>query len=74
MSSTKYKGYSYLTHFLKSRGSIMRNNFLKCRTKKKAHNLHIEIICMQCSLLIKQNIFSIGMFRSSIEAQFIVKV
>ena len=34
MSSTKYEGLSYPTHFLKSRGSIIKNSFLKCRTKK----------------------------------------
>ena len=34
MPSTKYEGLGYSTHFLKSRGSIIRNNFLKCRTKK----------------------------------------
>ena len=34
MSSTKYDGLSYPTHLLKSMGSIIRNNFLKCRTKK----------------------------------------
>ena len=34
VSSTKYEGLSYPTHFLKSKGSILRNKFLKCRTKK----------------------------------------
>ena len=29
MPSTKYEGLSYHTHFLKSRGSIIRNTFLK---------------------------------------------
>ena len=32
MSSTKCEGLSYLTHFLKSRGSVIRNNFLEYRT------------------------------------------
>ena len=34
MPSTKWKGLSYPTHFLKSRGSIIRNNFLEYRTKQ----------------------------------------
>ena len=33
MPSTKCKGLSYPTHFLKSRGSVIRNNFLEYRTK-----------------------------------------
>ena len=34
MPSTNYEGLSYPIHFLKRRGSIIRNNFLKCRTKQ----------------------------------------
>ena len=34
MPSTKCGGLSYPTHFLKSRGSVIRNNFLKNRTKQ----------------------------------------
>ena len=37
MSSTKCVGLSYATHFLKSRGSIVRNNFLEYRTNKATH-------------------------------------
>ena len=37
MPSTKYAGLSYPTHFLKSRGSVIRNNFLEYRTKKATH-------------------------------------
>ena len=37
MPSTKYAGLSYPTHFLKSRGSIIRNNFLEYRTTKATH-------------------------------------
>ena len=32
MPSTKCKGLSYPTHFLKSRGSVIWNNFLEYRT------------------------------------------
>ena len=34
MLSTKCEGLSYPTHFLKSKGSVIRNNFLKNRTKQ----------------------------------------
>ena len=34
MQSTKYEGLSYPTHFLKSRGSVIMNNFLEYRTKQ----------------------------------------
>ena len=34
MPSTKYEGLSNPTHFLKSRGSVIRNNFLEYRTKQ----------------------------------------
>ena len=34
MSSTKYEGFSYPTHFLKSRGSVIMNTFLEYRTKQ----------------------------------------
>ena len=33
MPSTKWKGLSHPTHFEKSRGSVIRNNFLEYRTK-----------------------------------------
>ena len=33
MPSSKCEGLSYPTHFLKSRGSVTRNNFLEYRTK-----------------------------------------
>ena len=34
MPSTKREGLSYPTHFLKSRGSVIKNNFLEYRTKQ----------------------------------------
>ena len=37
MPSTKYAELSYPTHFLKSRGSVTRNNFLEYRTNKATH-------------------------------------
>ena len=57
MPSTKCEGLSYPTHFLKSRGSVIRNNFLEYRTKQ-ATLLRDEIICMHCSLQITKHIFN----------------
>ena len=37
MSSTTCAGLSYPTHFLKIRGSVIRNNFLEYRTSKATH-------------------------------------
>ena len=37
MTSTKYAGLSYPTHFLKSRGSVIKINFLGYRTNKPTH-------------------------------------
>ena len=37
MTSTKYAGLSYPTHFLKRRGSVIRNNFLEYRTIEATH-------------------------------------
>ena len=34
MPLTKHEGLSYPTHFLKSRGSVIMNNFLEYRTKQ----------------------------------------
>ena len=34
MPLTKWEGLSYPTHFLKSRGSVIGNNFLEHRTKQ----------------------------------------
>ena len=37
MPSTKYAGLSYPSHFLKSRGSVIRNYFLEYRTNKATY-------------------------------------
>ena len=37
MPSTKYARLNYPTHFLKSRDSVIRNNFLEYRTNKATH-------------------------------------
>ena len=73
MQSTKCEGLSYPTHFLKSRGSVIRNNFLEYRIK-------------QATLFVQRNAFytlfatnkakqySIGIFRAPVRTHFIVKV
>ena len=73
MPSTKCEGLSYPTHFLKSRGSVIRNNFLNTALNKP-HFLRDEMIFMHCSLQIKENIYSIGIFRAPVLTQFIVKL
>ena len=50
MSSTKYEGSSYPTHFLKSRRSTISNNFLKGRAKKAVQLLRDKMIIMHCLL------------------------
>ena len=55
-------GLSYPTHFMKSRGSVIRDNFLEYRTKH------------HCKLQIKQNIYSIDIFPAPVLTQFKVKV
>ena len=74
MPSTKCEGLSYPTHFLKSRGSVIRNTFLEYRAE-------------QATLFVRQNDsfallatnkakkkYSIGIFRAPVVTQFIVKV
>ena len=73
MPLTKFEGLSYPTYFLKSRGSVIRNNFLENRTKQ-ATLLRDEIVFMHCLLQIKQNVYSIGIFRAPVVTEFIVKV
>ena len=73
MPSTQCEGLSYPTHFLKSRGSVIRNNFLEYRTKQGTLIARRNDF-MHYSLQIKKNISSIGIFRAPVVTQFIVKV
>ena len=86
MSSTKCEGLSYPNHFLKV-GVVffffffffylgvvsLRIIFLNTE-QNKSHFLRDEMICMHCSLQIKQNIYSICIFCAPVVTQFIVKV
>ena len=49
MPATKCEGLSYPNQFLKSRGSVIRNNFLEYRTKQ-ATLFYDKIIFMHCLL------------------------
>ena len=73
MPSTNCEGLSYPTHFLKSRGSVIRKKFLNTELEK-LNVLRAEFIFMHCLLQIKQNIYSIGIFLAPVVTQFIVKV
>ena len=73
MPLTKCEGLSYPTHFLKSWGSVIRNNFLEYRTKK-ATCFRDEMIFMHYLLQMNQNIYLIGIFRAPVVTQCIVQV
>ena len=79
MPLTKYWGLRYPTHFLKSRGSVIRNKFLKYRTKHvNIFSLYIinsdPVMSLSYQLQIKLNIYSTGIFHAPVVTQFIVKV
>ena len=62
MPSTKYAGLSYPTHFLKSSGSVIRNNFLECRTITATHfvrrNDFYALLAINKAKLILNRLFS----------------
>ena len=71
MPSTKYAGLSYSIHFLKSRDSVIRNNFLEYRTNKTIHfarrNDYYALLATN-----KANYILIGLIRAPVVTQFIV--
>ena len=73
MPSTSRERLSYPTHLLKSRSSVIRKIFLEYRTEQATLFARRNDF-MHCSLQIKQNIYSIGIFRAPVVTQFIVKV
>ena len=73
MPSTKYAGLSYTTHFLKSRGSVIRNNFLEYRTNKATHFARRND-CYALLAIKKANYTLNRLFRALVVTQFIVKV
>ena len=72
MPSTKYAGLSYPTHFLESRGSVIRNNFLKYRTNKATHFMQQNDFHALLSINKAKHILN-RLFGSPVVTQFIVK-
>ena len=73
MPSTKCEGLNYPIHFLKSRGSVNRNNFLEYRTKQATLFARRNDFYALFSTN-KAKIYSKGIFRAPVVTQFIVKV
>ena len=74
MPSTKCEGLSYPTHFLKSRGSVIMNNFLEYRTTQAALFARRNDFYALFATKKKQKTYSIGIFRAPVVTHFIVKV
>ena len=73
MPSTKYAGLSYPTNFLKSRGSVIRNNFLGKRTYKATHFARRNDFYALLALNKAKHILN-RLFRAPVVTQFIEKV
>ena len=67
------RGLSYPTHFLKTRGSVIRNKFLEYRTKQAILFARRNDVYALFATN-KANICSNGIFRAPVVTQFIVKV
>ena len=74
MSSTKCEGLSYPTHFLKSRGSVIRNNFLEYRTKQATLYARRNDVYALFATKKKQKIYSIGIFRATVVTKCIKSI
>ena len=73
MPSTKCEGLSYPTHFLKSSGSVIRNNFLEYTTKQatlfsRRNDFHALFTTNKAKHIL------IDIFCAPVVTQFIVKV
>ena len=73
MSLLKHEGLNYPTHFLKSRGSVIRNNFLEYRTKQATLFAQRNDFYTLFSTN-KAKICAKGLFRVSVVTHFIAKV
>ena len=68
MPSTKCEGLSYPTHFLKSRGSVIRNTFLEYRTKQATlFARRTDFYALFASK--RQNIYPRSIFRAPVVTQ-----
>ena len=73
MSSTKCEGLCYPTHFLKSRGSVVRNNFLEYRNKQATRFARQnDFYALYASNDAKYILYRL--FCAPVATQFIVKV
>ena len=73
MPSTKCEGLCYPTHFFKSRGSVIRNNFLEYKTKLVTffavrNDFYALFATNNAKHILNRH------FRAPIVTQFIVKV
>ena len=71
--STKCEGLSYPTHFLKSRGSVIRNSFFEYRTKQailfaRRNDFYALFATNKAKHILN------WYFRAPVVTQFIVKV
>ena len=73
MTSTKCEGLSYPTHFLKSRGSVIRNNFFEYRSKQSTLFARRNGVYSLFATNKAKHIL-IRHFRAFVVTQFIVKV
>ena len=73
MPSTQCEGLSYPTHFLKCRGSVIRNNFLEYRTKQAALFARRNYFYALFATDKAKHILN-SHFRAPVESGFIVKV
>ena len=73
MPSTNCERLSFPTHFLKSKGSVIRNNFPEYRTKQATLFVRRND-CYALFATNKAKHISISIFRAPVVIQFIVKV
>ena len=73
MLSTKCEGLSYPTHFLKRRGSVIRNNFLEYKTKQATLFARRNDFYVLFATNIAKHILN-RLFRAPVVIQFIVKI
>ena len=66
MPSTKCEGLSYPTHFLKSRGSVIRNNFLEYRTTPATLFARRNDLYALFTTNKAKKTYSIGIFRAPV--------
>ena len=73
MASTKCEGLSYPTHFLKNRGSVIRDNFLEYRTEQatlfaRGNDIYALFATNKAKHILNRH------FCAPVVTQFIVKV